>query len=117
MDLQEHVDFVGFSANPYAYLSRASVFALSSAWEGLPITLIEALGLGVPIVSTDCPSGPREILDNGKWGRLVPVGDHLALAQALLSELDSPHASRPAEALSRFQLSTVVDQYLATARL
>jgi glycosyltransferase involved in cell wall biosynthesis len=116
MGLQKHVDFVGFTENPYAYLSRASVFALSSAWEGLPITLIEALGIGIPIVSTDCPSGPSEILEDGKWGHLVPVNDHLALARALLSALDSPHAERPAEALRRFHVSTVVDQYLETAK-
>jgi glycosyltransferase involved in cell wall biosynthesis len=115
LGLQDQVDFVGFTSNPYIYLRRATVFALSSSWEGLPITLIEALGIGIPIVSTNCPSGPSEILQGGKWGRLVPVSDYKALAEALLLEIEHPHAQKPAEALSRFQVGTVVDQYLALA--
>lgn len=79
----DRVKFLGFVANPYAYLARAGVFALSSAWEGLPTVLIEALALGTPVVATDCPSGPREILAGGRYGRLVPVGDAGALARAL----------------------------------
>lgn len=116
LGLKEHVDFVGFTSNPYTYLGRAAVFALSSSWEGLPITLIEALGLGIPIVSTDCPSGPNEILEEGKWGQLVPVSDYKALACALISAMERPRASRPPEALSRFQVASVVDQYLGLAR-
>ena len=80
----------GFVENPYAYLARAAVFALSSAWEGLPTVLIEALACGCPVVSTDCPSGPAEILDGGRYGRLVPVGDDMALARAICATLDAP---------------------------
>jgi glycosyltransferase involved in cell wall biosynthesis len=84
------VALLGFVANPFAYLARADLFVLSSAWEGLPSVLIEALACGCPVVSTDCPSGPREILENGKYGPLVPVGDDVALAEAMLSVLHTP---------------------------
>jgi glycosyltransferase involved in cell wall biosynthesis len=77
----------GFVKNPYAFISRAAVFALSSRFEGLPTVLIEALACGATIVSTDCPSGPREILEAGKWGHLTAVGDVDAFADALLSAL------------------------------
>ena len=77
----------GFVPNPLAYMRRAAVFVLSSAWEGLPTVLIEALACGCPPVSTDCPSGPAEILDHGRWGRLLPVGDVEALAAALETAL------------------------------
>ena len=86
----------GFVENPYAYMTRAAVFALSSVSEGLPTVLIEALACGCPVVSTDCPSGPAEILDGGRYGRLVPVGDDMALARAICATLDAPP---PAERL------------------
>jgi glycosyltransferase involved in cell wall biosynthesis len=84
------VSLPGFVTNPFAYMARAAVFALSSAWEGLANVLIEALACGCPVVSTDCPSGPAEILENGRVGPLVPVGDEVALAAAILSLLDAP---------------------------
>ena len=80
----------GFVPNPLAYMRRARLFVLSSAWEGLPTVLIEALACGCPVVSTDCPSGPAEILDGGRYGRLVPVGDADALAAAIEQNLDAP---------------------------
>lgn len=73
----------GFVANPLPYIKAARVFALSSRWEGLPTVLIEALACGTPIVSTDCPSGPSEVLENGKWGQLVPLGDAQALSDGI----------------------------------
>jgi glycosyltransferase involved in cell wall biosynthesis len=87
----------GFQSNPYAWLSRARLFVLSSAWEGSPNALTEAMALGVPVVSTDCRSGPRELLDGGRYGRLVPVGDVDALAAAMLETLERPP---PAETLT-----------------
>lgn len=90
------VDLPGFQPNPYAWLSRARLFVLSSAWEGSPNALTEAMALGVPVVSTDCRSGPRELLDGGRHGPLAPVGDPVALAAAIGEALDRP---LPAEAL------------------
>jgi glycosyltransferase involved in cell wall biosynthesis len=84
------VDFAGFVANPYAFMARASLFVVSSAWEGLPTVMVEAMACGAPVVSTDCPSGPAEILERGRYGRLVAVGDAAALAGAMLATLDDP---------------------------
>jgi glycosyltransferase involved in cell wall biosynthesis len=81
------VRFPGF-VDPAPYMARASVFALSSTYEGLPTVLVEALSVECPVVSTDCPSGPREILADGEFGRLVPVGDSDAFAVALAATLD-----------------------------
>ena len=90
LGLAAHVSFTGFVANPFPYMARAGVFVLSSRWEGLGNVLIEALACGCPVVSTDCPSGPAEILEGGEYGRLVAVGDHAALAAAILATLDDP---------------------------
>lgn len=90
LGLGDHVDLPGFQANPYPLLARSSLFVLSSAWEGSPNVLTEALALGIPAVSTDCPSGPAEILDGGRFGPLVPVGDARALAQAMDRTLAQP---------------------------
>jgi len=92
----------GFVSNPYKYMSSADVFALSSRWEGLPTVLIEALACGCPVVSTNCPSGPNEILDGGKYGELVPVGDVEKLAEAIISVLNNsgPTSAGRADAFS-----------------
>lgn len=89
LGLENDVQMLGFMPNPYMYMARASVFVLSSAWEGFSNVTAEALACGIPIVSTDCPSGPAEILENGKYGKLVPVVDLGAMAQAILATLDS----------------------------
>lgn len=94
----EDVDFVGFHDNPYAFLARASVFVLSSSFEGFGNVLVEALACGCPVVSTDCVSGPSEILDGGRYGRLIPVGDSEAIADAIAATLDEP---RSADSLRR----------------
>ncbi|MEQ8822382.1 MAG: glycosyltransferase [Sumerlaeia bacterium] len=83
-------DLPGFQANPYRYFRHADLFVLSSNFEGLPGALSEALACGCPVVSTDCPSGPREILEDGRWGELVPVDDPDALAAAMLRTLRNP---------------------------
>jgi len=90
LSLQEKVALPGWSDNPYSAMSRAALFVLSSYYEGLGNVLIEALACGCPCVSTDCPSGPAEILQSGEIGMLVPVGDHVALADAMLHTLDNP---------------------------
>jgi glycosyltransferase involved in cell wall biosynthesis len=92
LGLDDTVKIAGHVDNPYPYLAAASVFVLSSRWEGLPTVLLEALALGVPIVSTDCPSGPREILEGGRLGRLVPMGDPYALADAIAESFEYGNA-------------------------
>lgn len=90
LDVAADVALPGFAPNPYAWMARARLFVLSSAWEGSPNVLTEALALGVPSVATDCPSGPRELLADGRWGPLVPVGDPSALADAMEHVMRSP---------------------------
>jgi len=90
------------------------VFALSSAWEGLPSVLIQAMACGCPVVSTDCPSGPSEILEGGAYGPLVPVGDSDALAAAILRLLDSPpDRERLRRRADDFSVDRVALRYLA----
>lgn len=84
------VDFPGFETNPFPFMAKAEVFVLSSRFEGLPNVLIQAMACGTAVVSTDCDNGPREILEDGKWGNLVPVGDWHALAQAIVTTLQRP---------------------------
>lgn len=110
----DDVQMPGFVTNPFAYLSRCSVFVLSSRYEGLPGALIEAMACGAPVVSTDCPSGPREILEGGCWGKLVPVGDVEALAQAIDAVLTMPRYLLPnvRERAADFDKDKAVDAYL-----
>ena len=95
LKLAQDVLMPGFVDNPYAYMKQADVFVLSSAWEGLVTVLIEAMACGTPVVSTDCPSGSREILADGKFGQLVPVGDFKALAEAVFQTLEQQRHSGP----------------------
>jgi len=88
LSLQGYVEMPGFTANPYSIMRRSDVFVLASRFEGLPLALMEARALGIPIVSTDCVAGPREILDGGSYGLLVPVDDHIAMADAIGSVID-----------------------------
>ena len=110
--IAEHVDFPGFVENPYAFLSKADLFVLSSRYESLSNVLIEALACGCPVVSTDCPYGPREILEGGRLGPLVPVGDSEALAVAMARVLDEPpQRAALRERASFFSTKQAVDQY------
>jgi glycosyltransferase involved in cell wall biosynthesis len=117
LGVADDVSFMGFVANPYAYMARAAVVALSSRWEGLPAVLIESLALGTPVVSTDCESGPREILRGGRDGPLVPVGDDARMADAIASVLDRPRPSIPDDVWRPFTLDVAVDQYVRLMRL
>lgn len=90
LSVADRVVFAGFHTDPSSFYLTADLLVLSSDYEGLPTVLIESLSFGLPIVSTDCPSGPAEILENGKWGRLVPVGDARALASAMEEALAAP---------------------------
>lgn len=103
----------GAVTNPYAYLVRADLFVLSSLWEGSPNALTEALALGTPVVATDCPSGPREILADGRYGPLVPVGDVHALAHAMARVLEQPMpAWELREAVRDYTLEASTTAYL-----
>lgn len=106
------VEFAGALSNPYPIIAGAALHVLSSRWEGYPNVLLEALALGVPVVSTDCPAGPRELFQDGRFGRLVPVGDHIALAKAMDAELAAPAAERGL-ALAAHELEAVARRYLA----
>ncbi|MFQ5666591.1 MAG: glycosyltransferase [Candidatus Binatia bacterium] len=107
------VAFPGFVANPLPYMVRAAACVCSSAWEGLPGVLIEAMACGCPVVSTDCPSGPAEILDQGTYGPLVPVGNPAALAEAILSVLAAPpDRERLRARAAMFSAETAADRYL-----
>jgi len=97
----DDVALPGFKANPYAWLARARAFVLSSAWEGSPNALTEAMALGVPVAATDCRSGPRELLAGGRFGPLLPVGDVAALAAAIVEVLDRPLPAETLEAAVR----------------
>src|SRR5690606_4349322 len=93
-------------------MKRAAVFVLSSRWEGIGNVLVEALALGTPVVSTNCPSGPAEILEGGKWGRLVPVGAVEAMALAITATLDDPKTPEVTRRMMDFRVNTAVDAYL-----
>jgi glycosyltransferase involved in cell wall biosynthesis len=101
LGLSDRVRFAGFVANPFAWFAASDCFVLSSDSEGLPNALVEAQGLGLAAVATDCPSGPREIIDDGETGRLVPTGDPEALAGALAELLADEDARRAMGAAAR----------------
>ena len=113
LGLTSDIALPGFVSNPYAYMSKASVLAMSSLCEGFGNVIAEALACGTPVVTTDCPSGPAEILDFGKHGSLVPLADAEALAQAILTTITSPRNSEALQQRAKlFSLDTVVDSYL-----
>lgn len=113
LGLVEDVEFPGYQKNPYQYMARSTVFVLSSITEGLGNVLVEAIALGTPVVSTDCMSGPSEILDNGRYGLLVPVGDERALAEAILAVL-TQQVNKPITLswLNQFTVDFAVQKYL-----
>jgi len=111
-DYGADISMPGFVDNPLPFMRLASVFALSSSWEGLPGVLIQAMACGTAVVSTDCPSGPQEILEGGRWGRLVPVDDEAALSRALADCLDDSTPPDVTERARFFSEASSVDAYL-----
>jgi glycosyltransferase involved in cell wall biosynthesis len=112
LGLDDIVRLPGWVVNPYPYMARTDVFVLSSRWEGLPSVLIEALFCGAPVVATDCPSGPMEILEGGRHGVLVPVGDVRALADGIERAVRGDVARPSGESWRRYEQDAVVDRYL-----
>ena len=114
LGISEDVSMPGFVENPFAYMSRASAFVLSSRWEGLPTVLIEAMACGCPVIATDCPSGPKEILESGLYGLLVPVGDAIVLSAAMLQVLNTPvNRDVLVQRAMYFSIDRVIPEYLA----
>lgn len=113
LDVKDDVHFSGFVNNPYTYMAHAAVFVLSSKWEGLPTVLIEALATGTPVVATDCKSGPREILDNGRYGKIVPIENDDALAAGILEVIQQKNVSTHSDEIkNRFSTENSVNKYL-----
>jgi glycosyltransferase involved in cell wall biosynthesis len=110
--LENHVLLKGFVENPYSYMNHADLYVLSSKWEGLSNVLIEALSLGKSIISTDCKSGPREVLADGKFGTLVPVGDSNRLAEAIIESIKHPIPLLASDELSNY-LMKFTTEYVA----
>lgn len=113
LNIGSDVALLGFQSNPFSWMHRADLYVMSSAWEGLPGTLLEAMACGTRIVSTNCRTGPDEILEDGRWGRLVPVGDSEALSFAMTEALDD---QTPVDTLSRaasFRPELGIDSYLS----
>lgn len=112
LGVRDEVELPGFAANPFAHMAHCGVFALSSRWEGLPNVLIQALASGAQVVATDCPSGPSEVLDGGRHGRLVPVDDVAAMAAGIVDALRAPKPPPPEAWARRYALAEVARAYL-----
>lgn len=111
LGLQTDVRLSGFVHNPYNYMKQSAMLVLSSAWEGLPTGLIEAMALGTPVVATNCPSGPKEILADGKYGKLIPVGDVEQMAEAMISVLSGDFPQVDSDWLQQFTVETAIEKY------
>ncbi|WP_062237241.1 glycosyltransferase [Fictibacillus sp. FJAT-27399] len=115
LELEKDVDLQGFVENPYGYMRSCDLFVLSSKWEGFGNVLVEALASGTSVVSTDCPSGPREILKDGLFGSLVPVGDYKTLADIIYLSITDPALKFDYtdfnEHLNKMKTTTVLDKY------
>jgi glycosyltransferase involved in cell wall biosynthesis len=112
LELEKDIALPGYLQNPFAYMSKAAVFVLSSIYEGLPNVLIEAMAAGTPVVSTDCPSGPAEILSNGKYGELIPVGDSEKMAAAIMRALDEKRKAIDPAWLGQFTVEVAAQKYI-----
>lgn len=110
---KDDIALLGFVDNPFKYLKRADIFVLSSKFEGLPGVLIQAMACGCPVVSTDCPSGPREILNNGEFGKLTNIGEHVELGKAIIETLKSdPNKGKLEQRASFFSVDNSSKSYL-----
>lgn len=111
-NLINDIFLLGFKQNPIPYMKKSDVFVLTSNWEGFGNVLVEAMSVGLKIVSTDCPSGPKEILENGKWGKLVPLNDAFLLAKAIDEILECDVKYNVKERAAFFSLERIAPKYL-----
>lgn len=110
---KEDICLHGYSDNPFSLMRGSSIMVLSSSWEGFGNVLVEAMAVGTPVLSTDCPHGPMEILEDGKFGTLVPPGDPAALAMAILNDLRNPRLPEMLKvAAAKFEAGTIARSYL-----
>ena len=113
LGLAQRVLLAGYDPNPYRWMTRARAFVLSSRWEGFGLVLAEALALGIPVVSTDCPNGPAEVLGQGRWGRLVEIGNVEAMRRAIEDACSAPADANALRARAAdFDASAIADRYL-----
>ncbi|MCL2923556.1 MAG: glycosyltransferase [Trichodesmium sp. MAG_R04] len=118
LNLENYIQMPGFTENPYAFLSQSSALILSSIWEVLPTVLIEALACGCPVIATDCNYGPREILADGLYGNLIPVGDVDALAETMLNNLEQKEdRQRLKNYAQKFNVEESVSKYMKVLQL
>lgn len=110
--LKDKVFLPGFKDTPQKYLRKCDVFAFPSLWEGLGNVIVEAMATDLPVVCTDCPIGPREILKDGEYGKLVPIGDYVKLAEEIEKVLVSQKEVNYQEALKRFEFKTNINKYI-----
>lgn len=112
LKLEDIIQLPGFVDNPHAWISHSNLFILSSFYEGFGNVLVEAMACGIPVISTNCPSGPSEILEDGKWGELVPVGNVELLSEAIIKTLMSSKKEGLKERASFFSVESSIDKYL-----
>ena len=114
--MDNEILLLGYQSNPWKYLTNSDLFILSSKWEGFGKVIVEAMLLGIPVISSDCPSGPSEILEQGRLGDLFNVGDHARLATLIVEKLNNINQSKvkadlAQKASSLYSIKTISKQY------
>ena len=117
LGIETEVDLPGYVENPYSFMRQSSVFVLSSRWEGSPSVVIAALACECPVISTDCPGGVREILADGAYGDLVPMGDAAAMAGAIGKVLRGGGKQVPKNWLDQFAIENITEQTMRVLKL
>jgi len=117
LDIEKDVDLHGYVENPYSFMRQSKAFVLSSKWEGSPSVVIQALACNCPVISTDCPGGVREILADGAYGDLVPVGDVVAMAAAIGKVLEGSGKQVAPQWLDQFSIENITDQTMKILKL
>jgi glycosyltransferase involved in cell wall biosynthesis len=111
LDITEHISFEGYRFDRHDYLSRTDFFVLSSTYEGMPNSLLEAMAHNLPVISTKCPGGPMEALQDGRYGLICDVGSPESMAAAMAQALNNPEKARGQANLERFQADSIFDAY------